>query len=220
MQEVGISNLEEVILNWLRSEWSRLLYGTPSDRSIIDNADLADVTENARRRWLLRHRTNILDEVPPDASAYRVLIEDADLLSLYILPTADWYLDTGRTFRVIDTPTNLRRSRGADPSLGLGPIEHYDKVRAISQNISTRGTALDEPLILISPIAAGPYTIIDGTHWAAALYKNHLRNPNTPWEGILIRDPLIEQSAWFINSKVGQLRIAQAGAWEAQGALR
>ena len=93
--------------------------------------------------------------------------------------------------------------RGADPSLGLGPIEHYDKVRAISQDISTRGTALDEPLILISPITAGPYTIIDGTHRAAALYESHRRNPNTPWEGILIRDPLVEQSAWFINSRWG-----------------
>ena len=62
MQEVGISSLEEVILNWLRSEWSRLVYGTPSDRSIIDNANLGDAAENARRRWLLRHRANILDE--------------------------------------------------------------------------------------------------------------------------------------------------------------
>jgi hypothetical protein len=220
MQEVGTSSLEEVILNWLRSEWSRLVYGTPSDRNIIDNANLGDAAENARRRWLLRHRANILDEIPPGAPAYRVLIEDADLPSLYILPTADWYLDTGRSFRVIDTPGNLRIGRSADPTLGLGPIEHYDKARAISQDISTRGTALDEPLMLISPTAAGPYTIIDGTHRAAALYDNHLRNSNTPWEGILIRDPLIEQSAWFINSKVGQLRVAQADALAAQRRLR
>lgn len=86
--------------------------------------------------------------------------------------------------------------------------------------MSTHGTALDEPLILISPTAAGPHTIIDGTHRAAALYGNHLRKPNMPWEGILIRDPLIEQSAWFISSKVAQLKIAQDRAWAAQGLLR
>ncbi len=220
MQDVRASSLEEVILNWLRSEWTSLFYGTPSDTNIIDNADLGDARENARRRWLLRHRSVILDQIPPGVSAYCVLIEDGDLPDLYILPTGDWYLDTGGSFRLIDTPANLSPGRSADPRLGLGPIEHYDKVRAISQYMSTHGTALDEPLILISPAVAGPYTIIDGTHRAAALYENHLRNPNTPWEGILIRDPLIKQSAWFINSKVAQLNIAQDRAWAAQGLLR
>jgi hypothetical protein len=221
MQEVRASSLEEVILAWLRSEWFGLDCGTPSDRTIIDNANLADGGENARRKWLLRHRNLILDEIPPCAPAYRVLIEEADLPNLYIIPTGDWYLDTGRSFRVIDTPANLRPGRSADPRLGLGPIEHYKKVRAISQYMSSHGTALDEALILISPTAAGPYTVIDGTHRAAALYDNHLRKPNTPWEGILIRDPLIEHSAWFINSKkVRQSNIAQFHFLASQQLLR
>jgi hypothetical protein len=220
MREVRASSFEEIIFTWLRSEWSRLDCGTPSDRAIIDNANLDDDEENARRKWLLRHRNIILDEIPPGAPAYRVLVEEVDLPNLYIIPTADWYLDTGGSFRVIDTPANLRPARSADPALRLGPIEHYDKVRVISQYMSTYGTALGEALILISPTAAGPYTIIDGTHRAAALYDNHLSKPNMPWEGILIRDPLIEQSTWFMNSKVRQSFIAQFYILASQQLLR
>jgi hypothetical protein len=64
MQEIRASSHDEVILTWLSSEWYGLLCGTPSDRSIIDNAILGDVEENARRKWLLRHRAKILDEIP------------------------------------------------------------------------------------------------------------------------------------------------------------
>jgi hypothetical protein len=220
MQEVRASSLEEVILTWLRSEWSGLDCGTPSDRAIIDNANMDDDRENARRKWLLRHRSIILNEIPPGASVYCVLIEEIDLSNLYIIPSGDWYLDTGRSFRVIDTPANLRPGRSADPGLRFGSIEHYDKVRVISQYMSTHSTALSEALILISPTATGPYTIIDGTHRAAALYDNHLREPNMPWDGILICDPLIEQSAWFITSKVRQLNIAQFQLMASQQLLR
>lgn len=220
MQVVGTSSLEEVILTWLSSEWYDLPYGTPSDRSIIDNGILGDVEENARRKWLLRHRAKILDEIPPGAPAYRVLIEEVDLADLYIVPTGDWYLDTGRSFRLIDTPANLRPGRGADSRLGLGPIEHYNKVRAKAQYMSTHGTVSDEVLILISPGTAGPYTIIDGTHRAAALYEEHARRPNMPWKGILIRDPLIVQSVWFINSKVAQFNVTQFALMASQHLLR
>jgi hypothetical protein len=113
MQEVGASSLDEVILNWLRSEWSGLVYGTLSDRDIIDNADLGDAKENAGRRWLLRHRNVILDELPPEASACHVLIEDTDLPNLYIFPTGDWYLDTDGSFRLIDTAANLSARNSA-----------------------------------------------------------------------------------------------------------
>lgn len=219
MQETGISSIDEAILTWLCSEWFDLQFGTPSDRGIIDNANLADATENARRKWLLRHRAVILNEIPPGAPAFHVLLEEADLPNLYIVPTGDWYLDTGSSFRLVDTPANLRQGRQADPGLQLGPIEHYDKVRAKAQYMSTHGIAADEVLIIISPGGAGPYTIIDGTHRAAALYGEHIRNPNTPWKGILIRDPLIEQSRWSVNSKLAQAAATQFRLWASQGYL-
>jgi hypothetical protein len=219
MRETGVSSVEEAILTWLRSEWFALPVGTPSDRSIIDNANLADATENAKRKWLLRHRAVILDEIPPGALAYHVLVEEADLPGLYIVPTGDWYQDTGGSFRLSDTPANLRPGRQADPRLQLGPIEHYDKVRAKAQYMSTYGTAADEVLIIISPSSAGPYTIIDGTHRAAALYGENTGNPNTPWRGIVIRDPLIEQSRWSISSKSAQSAVAQFRIWASQGYL-
>jgi hypothetical protein len=212
MQETSPSSLGEVIRTWLDSEWHGLPCGMPSGRDIIDNANLGDAAENARRKWLLRHRAIILDEIPPGAPTYYALVEEIDLPELYIIPTADWYLDTGRSFRLVDTPANLRPGRV--------PIDHYTKVRAKSKYMCTHGTASNEVLILMAPSAAGPYTIIDGTHRAAALYADHAGKPNMPWKGILIRDPLIEQSMWSINSKVAQSSIPQMAAAAAAGILR
>jgi hypothetical protein len=151
--------------------------------------------------------------------AYNVLIEEEDLPNLYIVPTGDWYLDTGRSFRLVDTPGNLRPGRGASPALGLGPIEHHANVQAKAQYMSTHGTASDEVLILISSAAAGPYTIIDGTHRAVVLHTDHMKIPNMPWKGILARDPLVAQSRWSIDSAQAQLSIAQFGTLASTGAL-
>ena len=94
-----------------------------------------------------------------------------------------------------------------------------DKVRAKAKYMSTHGTISDEVLILISPGMTGPYTIIDGTHRAAALYGKHAGKTNISWKGILICDALIAHSMWSINSKVAQSNITQFALMASQQLL-
>jgi hypothetical protein len=80
-------------------------------------------------------------------------------------------------------------------------------------------TTTGEALILIASNESGPFTIIDGTHRATALYLNHLKEPNTPWKGILICDDRVAESRWFINSQQARLQIWQMGLFASHGLL-
>src|SRR5579862_8402510 len=98
-----------VVRVWLRSEGGNLDLSPAQREGLIDLADLSDSAANARRLHLLRgelQRAVIIDQLHlPDEPAVRfVEIDEADLERLYIVLTPDWYLDTGRTFRIGDTP--------------------------------------------------------------------------------------------------------------------
>jgi hypothetical protein len=222
MQVLSTTTGEEVILTWLRSEWHALPGGTPSDRRLIDNPDLTDAGQNdARERLLLDgHRGVILGTLPPAAPAQWVLIDEADLPKLFVIPSGDWYLDTGGTFRLIDAANHLRPGRGSAFPEQLGPINHYDAVNAKSEYVRNYDAiTTDEMLILIASSEAGPFTIIDGNHRAAALYRSHLSEPNMPRKGILICDPRIAHSKWYINSQEARLNIRQISLLASRGLL-
>ncbi len=140
-------------------------------------------------------------------------IEDADIASLYILPCREWYLDSGRTFRLADVPANL--------APGRHPVGHLAKVDAIAPSLADYEAATTrEVLILNAAEQTGPYTIIEGTHRATALYRNQLGKPNMPWRAILVADPLIKQSPWHIESLRAGITLNLC-AWEAElGQLR
>jgi hypothetical protein len=133
----------------------------------------------------------MIDYLPENVSPKWVLIEEADLPNLFIVPSYDWYWPTGGTFRLMDTAGNLGSSSG----------DHFDAVNAKSGYM--RGydhAATREVLILVAPSEAGPFTIIDGNHRAINLYLSPDRKSTIPWKGILIDDPLIAYYKWFINS--------------------
>jgi hypothetical protein len=177
-----------------------------------------DPAENlARTELLFRHRGIILRELPYEMQPELVEIEAADL---YIVFTYDWYLDTGRTFRLIDTAANLAAGRGFLGPPGPQPIEHLSKVNSLTPGLASYdAVTTDEVLILIAANSAGPLTIIDGTHRAAALYRNHLTAPNIPWRGILIVDQAIAECVWHIESPSAQKNLNSC-AWEvSRGAL-
>jgi hypothetical protein len=122
----------------------------------------------------------------------------------------------GGTFHLVDTAANLAADRGLLSPQGPQPIEHLAKVDAIAPTLAGYNcTTTREVLILIAANRSGPYTIIDGTHRAAALYRRHLSQPNMPWRGILVADPAIAQSLWHIESpraaaNIGNLKRAAA----------
>lgn len=184
MDFLGPASRDELVLTWLSSEWDR----TDPLRQIIDHANLSDPVQNtARARMLFSNRRPILQELPYEMRPEWVNIRADDLANLYIIPCREWYLDTGRSFRLADTPGNLKAGRH--------PVDHLAKVDAIAPSLANYDAATTtEALILIASDRAGPYMIIDGTHRAAALYRNQLATPNLPWKGILVADEAIALS--------------------------
>ena len=204
MDFLGPVSRDELVLTWLRSELDR----THPLRQLVDHPDLSDPVQNTTRaRLLFSTRAVILRELPYEMQPEWVNIQEIDLANLYILPCREWYLDTGRSFRLADVPANLRAGRH--------PIDHLAKVDAITPSLVDYDAATtSEALILIAADLAGPYTIIDGTHRAAALYRDQLAKPNLPWKGILVADPAIAQSTWHIESPQAK-RNLNLCAWEA-----
>jgi hypothetical protein len=174
----GPATRDEVNLHWLRSEWSKLRL--PSEaRHLIDSPDLTHPAQNAERsRILHNYRSFILDYIPGDARYRHVQVEADDLPRLFLLTCWDWFLDTGRMFALTNTPAHLKHGRGGNIS---GKREADDHLRTVEQKrVHLRdyeADASDEYLILVATKDSGPYTIIDGTHRAAALLAMRLRCP-------------------------------------------
>jgi hypothetical protein len=204
------SSRNELILAWLYSEWPR----TDPARPLVDQADLADAAQNTTRtQMLFSIRANILQELPYAMRPDLVDIEEADIASLYVIPCSEWYLDSGRTFRLADVAANLAPGRHL--------VDHLAKVDSIASLLAAyEAPTTREVLILNAADRAGPYTIIEGTHRAAALHRNHLAKPNMPWRAILVADPSIKQSQWHIESLQAQ-RTLNLCAWAVElGQLR
>ena len=211
----------EAVLEWLRSEGQNLPL-SPSEREQLlgDNADIRSEADNTRRLNLLRidlQRYVIIDQLnlPDDPLVQRVKIEEGDLRELYIVPTPDWYLDTGHTFRLPDTVENLKSGRGYNFGNGPKDIGHHQKVIEIAANFTDCDPeTTKQALILVSPTKDGPYIIIDGTHRATALYRNHLKNrPNMPWIGILISYDQFRESVFYINSELARRAMETWERW-------
>lgn len=217
MQVVGPATHDQLILEWLRSEWDGVPPPRPADRQLVDAGNTADSGQNAARAELLyRSRGPILDQLPGKFDPAWVEIEETDLHALFIVPCLEWFLDTGGTFRLVDTAANLAAGRGFLSLQGAQPIGHLTRVDAIAPTLADYDCATtSEVLILIAANLSGPYTIIDGTHRAAALYRQHLSEPNMPWRGILVAEPAIGESLWHIDSaraaaNIANLRLAAA----------
>jgi hypothetical protein len=207
---------DQLNLEWLRSEWFKGHAGT--DRSLIDDPDLADATQNRLRAELLGYRSPLLNAIPTGSHYRSVLVEEADLPRLYLLTTWDWFLDTGRSFRLTDTRQHLRSGRGGNIGGSRQEIDHAAAVEQKLPYLENYSADLSgELLVLVASDTDGPVTIIDGTHRATALLQMHDQSPNIPWRAILIESPAMASNRWHIGwdhtpEVVAELsRLAEAG---------
>ncbi len=116
---------------------------------------------------------------------------EGDLEHLFIIPVDDWYADTGGTFRLVDTLPNLKAGR----------TFHFDKVERLVSYFTTQSPPQrDGYLILVATDVNGSFTIIDGTHRAAALLRMHQTHPNLPWKALLMQSPSMRACRWHIGS--------------------
>ena len=221
MHVIRPSSFDELVLVWLRSEWERVPEPRPPDRYLVDEPDLSDPDQNSDREGLLRReRGKIVDGLPGDFEVYLVDIEQDDLPRVYIVPTFDWYLDTGRTFRVVDTPGHLRAGRGYQSSQGPVAIQHRQRVDEIAPSfVGYNAATTAEILVVIAADLAGPYIVIDGTHRSAALYRHFLTQANAPWRAILALSSDMADSIWHIRSPEAQASFAALERAVASGSL-
>jgi len=220
MQFLGPVTWPEVVFEWLSSEQHKLPGGAQVGDLLVKR-DLDDAERNRQREALLRinHREPVINGLPT-GSARWVRIEESDLSDMCVIPDPSWYPNTAGTFRLVDTAENLRPGRGSLVLPLIGPIGTYDAVREKSRYIhGYDAETTSEALILVASDDNGPYTIIDGTHRAAALYLDHAKNMNMPWKGILFSDPSIAGYRWHIGSLEAKLNIFQQGIYASHGLL-
>jgi hypothetical protein len=217
---------EQVILTWLRSEGKSLSLPHADRKRLIENADLGNEADNADRIKLLKedlNRAAILDGLPSNVTVNSVAIEAPDVPRLYIVPTPDWYLDTGRTFRLTETGVNLKPGRIMDLGDGPKPVAHFEKVAALESILmGYRFVEATESLVLISENRDGPYMIIDGTHRATALFRNRVerKTDNLPWKALLVSSPYMKSSPWHVDSPFMPHLDAIWAEWAHEGRLR
>lgn len=142
---------------------------TPEQITFIKKPNFGNKEENAQRENLLLNiygRKSIMDHVPDETSWHEVEIEKNDLNNLCILMIWDWFIDTGRTFKLLEVPFNLSSGHGHHVSnFPPGAADHKVKIDEMSK-------AMDEniqDIVIISTSENGPFTIIDGTHRSSLL---------------------------------------------------
>ena len=197
MRIIRISSKDEVYSYWLKSEWwSKIRTHYPLDfqskaQGMVDNPNLDDSAENrCRENILYGYRSGILRQLPSDTMWQLAEIDNQDLPFIYIIPAEDWFEDTGRTFKLLDTKVSLR----TDGS-------HFDQVSKVIDHL--REKRLDhEKLILIG--SESTYTIIDGTHRASALVRS---DSPLPWKAFLGKSPNMNNCCWHIESDMAKKQI-------------
>lgn len=174
MRIISPTEKQNVYHKWLKSELYRVRNElSPEDITLIESPNLADEEENEKRRVLLFDkygRSAILQTIPNDIVWHEVVIEDNDIDSLYILPVFDWFMDTGRTFKISDTINHLAPNRGYNLSSTLnGQVVHHQKVEEMTDS---EDNPYEDIIMVSSGLAEKPFTIIDGTHRSTYLHKN------------------------------------------------
>ncbi len=222
MDRLGAADWNEFVLQWLTIEKDDLGLSTAYRVRLIDNADRNNGPDNTHRLILLLCRKPWIFDVfcrAPDAEVRWVYIQETDLPRLYIVPSNDWYLDTGRSFLLSGLPDNLHADRSVDDGHGSWYPRHKERIGELQNHLADYdGESTEHALLLIAPREAGPYTIVDGNHRAGALYM--LRNRPLPWRAMLAVGPGITDSRWYANSPMAHA-VMQSMEMEAKaGRLR
>ena len=133
-------------------------------QALACDPDLSDPTQNRQRKeFLWRRRSPLLDRLPSGVAWYKGCLDDDDLLELRAPARCGW--------EELCPGGLLRRLRYPDGVDALSP----DLARRAGQRIPAltdyvKREDFDPELILICVGTSGPYTLIDGTHRAAAMF--------------------------------------------------
>ncbi len=175
MKVIKASHKKHVYSKWLQSELYRMKNKlSKEDIEIIEKPNLEDDVENRRRENLLFDkygRSAILEKLPSEITWHEVAIEEEDIGKLYLIPVFDWFMDTGRTFKLENTVKHLSPNRGFNLAEdNKGAVVHHDKAEIIAK---LQQKNLDDIVMISTSLKDKPITIIDGTHRSAFLIRNN-----------------------------------------------
>lgn len=163
---------DEVYLAWLKGEQYKVEDLTGEELRLVSSPNLDDQIENTKRASLLLgkfRRSPIMNELPTNIQRIKILIEDNDSEKIYIISCLDWFLDTGKSFKLSAVKENLSGKRGHNLP-DFPPFEdHKQKIAQISSSQNSRPK---DVIMITSNLNSGPFTIIDGAHRASSLLIN------------------------------------------------
>jgi len=208
MKKIRDATSEEMIHSWLKSESFRLKdQGINFNQKIIDTPDFSSDTENQERRQLMSHRNPILDEIPHDTIWKIVEVNKKDTNNIFIIPAFDWFLDTGKNFKLQSAFKNISPDRGyRDSEQNNHEIDHYNEVNRKLQFWKSHSDAeRDEKIIMIGITKDDSLTIIDGTHRAIAFNRNN----SYPWQAFIGFSKSMINCKWHIESPEARKYLIQ-----------
>ena len=150
---------DEVIAEFLKSEFHRQEFREyrHSLGEIVNNPNIYDADENAKRRALLylRHRA-LWKEIPAGTEWYEMEADKCDLAQIRVFPRAQWRKIGRGNFAITEILHGMRVRRHAIDNTFMA------KITAIRKKLlrDTPGGAV----ILIGPNESEPLTIVDGNH--------------------------------------------------------
>lgn len=170
MKILSKSTKDKVYAAWLKSELYRMKpHLSQNQLDLIENPNFDDPQETTQREDLMLNvfgRKPIMDHVPTNIEWHKVEIESGDIESMHILAIWDWFLDTGRTYKLSQIPSKLSSGHGHRISnFPPGAADHKSKIDEMEK---VMGKDVQD-IVMISTSHSGPFTIIDGTHRSSLL---------------------------------------------------
>ena len=219
MKLTSQASMDDVCIAWLQAELYRhRSVLSPAELQLIESPDTHNPTENAARASLLTgvfKRQSLMKRLPSDIKWHRGEIEESDTEHLFMMPVWDWFLDSGRTFRLKDVPASVADSREARrPKNSYTLAAQHGKVIKEMLNSPNK---LAEGLVILSSGFGGPFSIIEGTHRSVALL---IKKQLTGWPCFLGISAAMANCPWSIERSDLQIQIAGLQQLEAQGLLR
>lgn len=151
---------DEVIAEFLKSDFHRHEFNEYKESlgDLVDNPNLDDEEENAKRRALLfiRHLA-LWKELPSDTQWFEIELNDADLANIRIFPRAQWRRVARGSFAATEVASGLR-TRGH-----LLDSTFVSKIDAIGRELGHDASHFGA-VILIGVNEHEPLTVLDGNH--------------------------------------------------------
>jgi hypothetical protein len=195
MQVVSSASEEEVISEFLRSEWYNSVYDPLKEKYdiLVKNPDLQNTVENETRKYILWNvRGPLLQHIPLDTRWYIASISPVEFSQLLLIRDTAWISTFGEKKTVSDAAQSIVSGVAVDHGAG------FDKIDRIKKGIGKK--SFQEKIICISSDLDSSLTILEGNHRAVAfqIFANEEKpNNHLPGHIIVGMSPSMTDCSWL-----------------------